>query len=192
MIELRAIPSPVVPPLDDISQCDTDAQDQNGFSSFDLTAQQALILNSQVGPAADYQVTYHVSQAHADLGINPIVGPANYINTTAFDQVIWVRVEGIASECFNVGSFSLHVDAPLALTTPTQLTICDDGPTSTLPTAQFDLTIKDGEITGNAANYTVSYYLTQGDAMSDTNAIQNPQAYTNIANAPSGLPDSQT
>jgi gliding motility-associated-like protein len=182
MIELRAIPSPVVPPLDDITRCDTDANDQDGVSIFDLTIQQTLILNSQVGPGADYAVSYHVSQSDADQGINPIVGAANYSNITN-PQTIWVRVEGIASECANVGSFELHVNSPLALTTPGQLTICDDGPTSALPTAVFDLTIKDAEILGTASGYTVSYYETQADALADTNVIANPEAYTNIANA---------
>jgi large repetitive protein len=182
MIELHAIPSPVVPPLEDLDQCDTDANAQDGFSIFDLTTQEAMILSVQVGPASDYQVSYHVSQSDADQGINPIVGATAYHNITN-PQTIWVRVEGIASECANVGSFELHVDTPLALVTPSQLTICDDGPTSALPTAVFDLTIKDSEITGNAAGYTVSYYETQSDAQGDTNAIANPGAYTNIANA---------
>jgi gliding motility-associated-like protein len=183
MIELHAIPSPVVPPLDDITQCDTDSNSQDGYSGFDLTVYETLILNSQVGPASDYQVSYHVLEADAQLGINPIVDASGYINQTQADQTIWVRVQGIASECANIGSFDIHVLAPLALTTPTQLTVCDDGPTSALPTAVFDLTIKDAEILGTATGYTVSYYQTQADALADTNAIADPTSYTNIANA---------
>jgi len=182
MIELHAIPSPVVPPLDDIIQCDTDALNQDGFSIFNLTAQENMILSSQVGPPSDYQVSYHVLETDAQNGINPITNATNYTNT-GNPQTIWVRVEGIASECANVGSFELHVNAPLALTTPTQLTICDDGPTSALPQAVFDLTIKNAEIIGANTGYTVTYYETQADALADTNAIATPEAYTNIANA---------
>ena len=182
MIELRVIPSPVVPPLDDLSQCDTDANDQDGLSVFDLTGQEQLILNSQVGPAAGYVVSYHTSQADAQQGIGPIVGATAYGNTSN-PQTIWVRVEGIAGGCSNVGSFDVEVSTPLALTTPSQLSICDDGPTSALPQAVFDLTLKDNEITGGAPGYTVSYYETQSDALADTGAIADPSAYTNIANA---------
>ena len=182
MIELHAIPSPVVPPLDDIIQCDTDANDQDGLSIFNLTAQETLILNSQVGPASDYQVSYHLSDTAAQNGTGAITNASAYPNTTN-PQTIWVRVEGIASECANIGSFELNVNTPLDLLTPTQLTICDDGPTSALPQAVFDLTIKNAEIIGVNTDYTVSFYETQADALADTNAIANPEAYTNIANA---------
>jgi gliding motility-associated-like protein len=181
-IELNVIPSPVVPVLEDQVKCDTDSNNQDGLTSFDLTTQEAAILAAQLVPGGIYDITYHLTQGDADAGTNPIIQDTNFINSTN-PQTIWVRVTGRDSECYNIGSFDLRVSIPLALTTPTQLTICDDGPTSAVPQAVFDLTVKDNEITGGAIGYTVAYYVSQGDAQAGTNPIADPTAYTNIANA---------
>uniref|UniRef100_UPI00053E93F4 hypothetical protein n=1 Tax=Psychroserpens jangbogonensis TaxID=1484460 RepID=UPI00053E93F4 len=44
----------------------------------------------------------------------------------------------------------------------------------------IDISIKNQEITGNNPNYSVSYYLTQGDADTALNPL--PVPYTNIVN----------
>ena len=45
----------------------------------------------------------------------------------------------------------------------------------------FDLTIKDDEITGGNADWTVTYYETQEDAQNGINPIETPEAYTNTS-----------
>ncbi|MBC8882647.1 hypothetical protein H9X57_02300 [Flavobacterium piscinae] len=65
MLELNVNPRPEVPTdLEDIIQCDTDGNQQNGLSTFDLSVQTPGILAAQSGAASDYQVGYFTSEAN--------------------------------------------------------------------------------------------------------------------------------
>ncbi|HEY0111011.1 MAG TPA: hypothetical protein VGB67_15335, partial [Fibrella sp.] len=166
-IVLNVIPAPVIAPgsLDDLSQCDTDNNNQNGVSVFDLTAQNADILAQQSGPATAYIISYYTSQSAALAGTGRILNPASHSNNgSPFTQTIWVRVEDAASECAAIESFVITVDTPLALTTPSAYSMCDDNQDdNNTPSATFDLTVKNAEILGTpppAGNYTVAFFLT--------------------------------
>jgi gliding motility-associated-like protein len=189
-ITLHVINSPeipaVLPPADfNITKCDQDANTQDGKTNFDLTVNEAEIYAMQSQAASNYTITYYESLAAAQAGTTPIIQVTNYTNniTLGNPQTIWVRVSAVGTDCYNVGSFEIRVNSPLALATPSQLTICDDGPTAAIPQAVFDLSVKDSEITGGAANYTVAYYVTQADALAGVNPITPKTAYTNTANA---------
>src|SRR5690606_20519808 len=121
-IELTVNPAPMMAVLDDLSQCDNDASNQDGHSQFDLTVQEGAILAAQ-GGAGDYEISYHMTEEFADAGFPAIVGAENYTNATAFNQPIWVRIENTATGCHKVGSFNLTVNIPLALTTPAPLAV---------------------------------------------------------------------
>jgi hypothetical protein len=75
----------------------------DGIAIFDLTDNQASILNGQ----SNMTINYYLSQTNAQLGINSIS------NLTAFSgnhlQTIWVRVQNINGGCFVVRSFTLLV-----------------------------------------------------------------------------------
>jgi gliding motility-associated-like protein len=180
MIGLNVIPAPEAPQVDDIVLCDDDLNNQNGYRVFNLRSRDADILAAQSGPASNYVIGYYLSQADADLGTSPIGNAANYTNSVN-PQQIWYRVGDANNECYATGSFYLRVDIPLALTTPTPLAICDDGPTTAVPQVVFDLTLKNNEITGGLAG-DVAYYLTQADAQNGVNAIASPASYTNAVN----------
>jgi valyl-tRNA synthetase len=178
MLELKVNPRPEVPSdLADIVQCDTDGNQQNGLSIFDLSVQTPIILAAQSGAASDYQVAYFTSQANAINNIGAIVNVTAYPNTSN-PQTIWVRVTDIATGCFHTGSFDLIVNLPLALTVPDPISLCDEA----LPNDQFtafDLTIRNNAITNNLGGYTVTYYPSYQNALDNVNAIQDPTAYTN-------------
>ncbi|UPQ78562.1 T9SS type B sorting domain-containing protein [Flavobacterium azooxidireducens] len=182
MLELVVNPSPEVPTnLPDIVQCDTDGNQQNGFSTFDLSVQTPIILAAQSGAASDYQVAYFTSQADAIGGTSAIANITTYQNTSN-PQTIWVRVTDIATGCFHTGSFNLIVNLPLALTIPDPISLCDEA----LPNNQFtvfDLTIRNNAITNNLGGYTVTYYPSYQNALDNVNAIQDPTAYTNAVAA---------
>ncbi|WP_164975479.1 hypothetical protein, partial [Flavobacterium piscinae] len=142
--------------LEDIIQCDTDGNQQNGLSTFDLSVQTPGILAAQSGAASGYQVGYFTSEAAAISNIGAIVNTASYPNTSN-PQTIWVRVTDVATGCFHTGSFDLIVNLPLALTVPDPISLCDEA----LPNDQFtafDLTIRDNDITNGLGGYTVTYY----------------------------------
>lgn len=75
----------------------------DGIAIFDLTINQASILNGQ----SNMSINYYLSQTDAQIGINPIS------NLTAFSgnhqQTIWVRVQNNNGGCFVVRSFTLLV-----------------------------------------------------------------------------------
>ncbi|MEO5777132.1 MAG: T9SS type A sorting domain-containing protein [Flavobacterium sp.] len=65
--------------------------------------------------------------------------------------------------------------------TPTWLVRCDDNDDEIYA---FDLTVKNSEIlrASNPANYCVTYFETNADAVANTNPIINPTSYTNTSN----------
>ncbi|MDT0559686.1 T9SS type B sorting domain-containing protein, partial [Ichthyenterobacterium sp. W332] len=181
-LELRVEPSPEVPvDLEDYVICDTD---DNGFTSFDLTTKLNEILGSQ--DPMDVLITFHVTQADAETGADPIATPAAYTNVSN-PQTIYVRAVSAINGCVTTGEFIIRVELPPTAVQPTPLEQCDDLGEDNDEITAFDLTVKDAEITGGNASWLVSYYETLLDAEAETNAIPDPMAYTNTSvggNAP--------
>ena len=173
-LELIVLPSPEVPlDIEDYVLCD---DDNNGITQFDLTVMDTVILGSQL--PADFILTYHLTQADADTGANPIVNVTNYTNASN-PQTIYVRLESVANGCVSTGQFDLVVALPPVPVQPTPLEECDDEIADEITV--FDLTQKDAEITGGNGSWAVTYYETQADADNDTNAIDPADAYTNTS-----------
>ena len=177
-IELNVDPQPITPfTVPNLIQCDEDSNPQNLSMVFDLTQNNSAVLTIQPLPASNYTVTYYISETDANAGIAPIIPSTNYVG--ANHEIIWVRVENNNSNCYSIGSFELLINPPLALTTPTPLSICDS---DTIPNDQytiFDLTFKNNEITGGFPNMTVTYYPSY-PVTSSSVAIPNPSFYANI------------
>lgn len=169
--------SPIAVSLSSIQVCDQDANTQNGSTSVDLTVQTPSILALQTLASPNYTVTYYVSQADAQAGVPPILSPTAYACTNG--QTIWYRVEQNSTGCYNVGSFQIMVNAPLALTTPTPLAVCDSDASPNDQYTSFDLTVKDAQIAQGTAGYTVTYYPSFPITTSSV-AIVNPTAYVNV------------
>ncbi len=176
-LELIVLPSPEVPTnIEDYVVCDTNA---DGFAQFDLTTKDAEILGTQ--DPANFTLTYHVTQADADSGNNPIINVGNYTNLSN-PQTIYVRLVSNGNGCVTTGSFIIRVELPPTAVQPTPLELCDDlGESPGDEITEFDLTVKDNEITGGNPSWAVSYYETQADAQAGTNAIADPMAYTNTS-----------
>ncbi len=176
-LELIVLPSPEVPTnIEDYVVCDTNA---DGFAQFDLTTKDAEILGTQ--DPANFTLTYHVTQADADSGNNPIINVGSYTNLSN-PQTIYVRLVSNGNGCVTTGSFIIRVELPPTAVQPTPLELCDDlGESPGDEITEFDLTVKDNEITGGNPSWAVSYYETQADAQAGTNAIADPMAYTNTS-----------
>ncbi|KGO89853.1 hypothetical protein, partial [Flavobacterium subsaxonicum] len=105
--------------------------------------------------------------------------------TATNEQVIWVRVEDAETGCYSLTSFQVILNKPVDLIQPTPLVLCEDGTPNDGKTL-FDLTVKNTEILGPMGigmGNVVTYYTTQADALAGTNAIPNPEEYTNTTNA---------
>ena len=176
-LTIRVLESPEVPvTIDDYMICDTNS---DGIAQFDLTSKDAEILGTQT----DVTLTYHVTAADAVSGSNPIANVGNYTNTSN-PQTIYVRLVSNTNACIDNGQFEIRVELPPVALQPTPLQLCDDEVADEITV--FDLTVKDNEITGGEANWSVSYYETQVDADAQDNAV-NADAYTNtsVGGAPS-------
>jgi len=176
-LDLIVIASPVVPfELDPLVVCDDDG---DGISVFDLTQQDAAIYGLQ--DPLDHILTYHESQADADLGLNAIVTPTAYTNLSN-PQTIYARLASTVTGCYSLVSFDLEVSLGPVVTAATDYTLCDDLGEVNDGITVFDLTSKDVEITGGVAGVAVYYYESQADADLDTNRIDPSDAYTNSSN----------
>ncbi len=152
-----------------------DIMNNDGIEQFDLTTRDSAILGSQ-DPSL-FSVSYYNSQIDADTGSNAILNPTSFSNTIS-PQPIFVRVEENANPiCYGTSSFNLVVNPLPSVVIPTPLEVCDDDTPDGL--AQFDLTLKDSEITNADPNLVVSYYETNADALAQTNAITNVTMYNN-------------
>ncbi len=163
---------PVANAVPDMMQCDGD---NDGLYSFDLSSQTTQILGG-LDPV-EFPVTYHLSQDDADDNVNAITSP--YQNTSN-PQTIYARVENSKlTDCFDTTSFVIQVfDTPTANVVPDQ-EVCDDNNDGTW---SFDLVGLTPFVLGtqSAAQYKVSFHLSQNDAENDLNILTSP--YQNVTN----------
>ena len=93
-----------------------------------------------------YVLTYHVTQADAESGDDPIVNVTSYTNVSN-PQTIFIRLESLVNGCVTTtGFFDLVVELPPVAIQPLPLEQCDDEIDDEITV--FDLTVKDSEITG--------------------------------------------
>jgi len=110
----------------DYELCDDESFDE--VESFDLDTHSVEVLNGQ--DPANYNVSYYLSQADADAGVNALTSP--YENV-ANPQTIYVRVENNASaDCYATTALDLIV-SPLADTTIDTSSMYEVCPNATSP-----------------------------------------------------------
>jgi len=164
-LHVNPVPVPAVV-IQDYELCDVNAPG-DGIEGFDLPSMDAAILNGQAGVL----VTYYETQADALSATAPINTAVLYTNTTPGLQQIWVRLENAATGCFAVSSFNLVVNPLPGVTAPAPMNACANGNTGT---ADFNLTLNDAVISGNAPGVAVSYYATLSDAQNELGALASP------------------
>lgn len=160
-------PTATEPPVMEV--CDDEVAD--GFTTINLNENNDAILDGQSGLV----VTYHYTQAEADSYSNPI--PMPYVNDSQTD-VVYASVIDPTSGCSSTTSVTISVLDPPAILNDQQYFIdsCDqeyDG------FAEFDLTTVEAEILDGLTNVTVTYHLTQEDALTGDNPIPNPTNFEN-------------
>ncbi len=159
----------------DINSCDTDGTD-DGVSDFDLLQHAPMLIGNQ----QNVILTAHLTQADADTGSNPIPNPNTYRNISN-PQTLYYRTVNTLAGCFSTKSFTIQVRSipvftPLTITT--DLIECDtDGVAD--QKFGFDLTTHEAAFIGSQTGVNMTYYETAADALTGTNAIVTPSAYTN-------------
>lgn len=150
---------------------DYEVCDDNGDEvyDFDLTIKDSEILNG-LDPVS-YELTYHLTFTDATNQTNALSSP--YTNTSN-PETIYARVFELSTGNYEITNFNLRVNpSPVGNIGVEQILCGVDG------FAVFDLTQSSAVFMGGEPNLTVSYFLTAQDAITNVNAIANPQAFTN-------------
>ncbi|WP_339685183.1 PKD domain-containing protein, partial [uncultured Nonlabens sp.] len=153
----------------DLNNCDND---NDGFSTFDLTSTETEVLNGL--PASAFTVSYHNTAAEAGTGMNPIPNPATYTNGTVTTERVFIRLEDNSpSGCTSTTEVDLFVwDTPIANPVMNS-SVCDAGNDSS---EIILLTDFDSEVLAAQTNpdYVITYHLNQADADAGANDQVSP------------------
>ncbi|MDB9720489.1 choice-of-anchor L domain-containing protein [Winogradskyella sp.] len=171
---LTVIPRALATMPDDMVVCDDASND--GLATFDLASQEAAILDGQ-DPAV-YVVSFHGSQADADLNAAPLGTP--YTNTTPNLEEVFVRVEDpLNPDCFGTTSFNLVINPLPAVVPVPPLSVCDD---DTDGFALFDMSTMIPDLLNGQVGVNVTFHETFAEADAGTGALADGYTNTGVPN----------
>ncbi|WP_375238594.1 PKD domain-containing protein, partial [Aurantibacter sp.] len=149
---------------------------QQCSTSVNLDAQIPSVLDAGVD-ASTVTVSFHNSQADADVPQNEITNTTNYIATPG--EIIYVAVNQTGTACSDTSTITIQIMPP-TIGPANNLEQCDAFPNDGF--AVFDLESQDVSLLGglSAANYNVTYYLSLANATAGTSSLVSP--YTNTVN----------
>jgi gliding motility-associated-like protein len=180
-----------------ITQCDTDLI-SDGKTSFNLTVNNNLISSNYTNETFKYYTS--LNGAINDIAADLITNELAFENTTPTSMNIWTRISN-SYGCHSASKITLNVPtANFHPATNFTYSVCDDfldangndtaSNSNTDGIASFDLSPSKAIVLSQLPSnqtYTINYYRTQADALSQTNAISTITNYRNI-----GYPNSQT
>ncbi|MGJ8592448.1 MAG: choice-of-anchor L domain-containing protein [Aquaticitalea sp.] len=169
------------PPVGPVDFCDDNF---DGFTAIDLHSFDSLVTNGQTG----FEVTYFETEEDANDNVNPL--PAFYTNTSN-PVTVYPRVAAVGTGCGDVNPFIINILPAPETNTPDDIMVCD---TDQDGFAVIDLTQVYSQLVGSTPNITVSFYNTEEDLDTNTNAFSNPSNYNTdskgvfvkVSNATSG------
>lgn len=173
---VKVNPKPIVQNEITLKQCDDDT---DAISAFNLTE-----ANTVIASGSNLTITYHIQQADALSGINPLINTSNYISPN--NGVVWARVVNDKG-CFRISKVNLLVSTTQVPSTFNfVINECDEYINTADPSNDgfdyFDFTNATSAILGlfpGNQNLTVTYYTSQANALAETNAITNLTNYRN-------------
>ncbi|MFY8010084.1 MAG: hypothetical protein ACOVNW_10295, partial [Flavobacterium sp.] len=155
---------PINPPVD-LEQC-------SNLPSFNLNDAIADIFNGTSLNPGDFEIFFHTTQTGAQNIDGSIPNPSNYAPGGTGGPVYISLTDNGASGCVSVFSFNANlITCSATPNPPPTLTLCESSLGS--GTAVFNFAPQTPIVLGSnsAADYTVTYHLTQNDADNDTGAI---------------------
>ncbi|WCO00347.1 T9SS type B sorting domain-containing protein [Psychroserpens ponticola] len=144
----------------------------NAIETIDLTLQNAQVLGAQSDML--FTVSYHIDETSANSNTNVL--PSSYGASNG--QTIYVRIENNSTGCYSTTLFDVLIYEHPQPAQP--IVLCDadyDGFTT------FDITQAESDLYPILPSYiTISYFESETDLESGTNAIVSPSNYTNTTN----------
>lgn len=163
--------SPEFNTVEDWFVCDDISNDQSEI--FDLSQK---ISEISAGIDDTLNITFYTSRANAENALNPI--DTKYANIKN-PQQIFARIEN-GTICASITNFSLGVIKAPDANPSKPITQCDTDYDGRM---NFDLTLSEIDILDvRQNNLVIAYYETTQDLEAQTNAISQPESYTNISN----------
>ena len=164
-IELVLLPVQEFDPIDDQTVCD---EDQDGFTSTDLSQFDILVTQGQSG----FIVSYFASENDALSNTNAL--PNFYTNTTN-PFTVYPRIQDVGTGCFDVNNFTVTVlEAPIT-TAPSPILMCDNDQDG-FSTINLQNVIS--EVVSDTNERSITFYNNQSDADQGLNQINNETAYS--------------
>jgi gliding motility-associated-like protein len=137
-------------------------------SVFNLTDAVNQFLNSGE-LISDYQFTYYENAEDASNAVNPITNATAYTNLSSPQEIIVVG-ENLSTGCVNTTNLIIDI-IDFQFIEGFELALCDDNKNGI---RDFDLTSLESQ-----ENIQVdAFYLTENDALTETNPISNPSNFT--------------
>lgn len=173
-ITIKVIQQPILSIVSDFKLCDDSSN--NGIESFNLSLKTTEILNGQ--SPSTFEVKYYNSLLDAQNNTSEIT---TAINNTSNNQIIYFSISAIVNNnCKVIGSFNLIVNKLPIANTITPVFICDDVTNDGIGIFNLQSNTNTALGTQSTGDFTVSYYISQIDANSDSNAL--PLSYQNATN----------
>lgn len=143
-------------------QCDIDS---DNTTTFNLTKVDAIIKNNN----PDLSIVYYKSLADAQAKLNPIVDPKNYINSSP-TETIHARVEN-KNGCPKYAELQLKISDNIILP-QNPIAVCDQD-TDGLYEFNLNTEVTPQILNGLPSGLLVNYYLSESNAITETNAVSN-------------------
>lgn len=159
--------------LELIDACDADG---DGFATFDITS----VASEFTTGLSNFTVTYHLSAIDADTGMNPILNPSAFNNTTIRIQNVYIRVVDNNTGCASTGTIRLYSNYLLEATNIQDFSFCDDASSDGIEA--FDLMVMEASIVNGLQMVTVEFYDTMADQQADLNRLDKTVGYLNTSN----------
>jgi len=157
--------------VNDVTVCNS------GQTTYQFNLTQNNLTSLGLNPI-DYSLLYfaNLADANANSPQIPLSQLSSY--SSIGGETIYIKVKHISnggSICDNVISFNLVVNPPVIATIPSNVSLCNVSTGS----LTYDLTLQNSIILNGqtAANFIISYFNTQADALTNTNPIINPSSF---------------
>lgn len=147
-----------------------------GNTAYQYNLTQNNLITLGLNPA-EYSLNYFDSLAAANSN-GPTIPDGQLASfTSAGNQTIYIKAVHVSNRntfCNNLLSFDLLVTAPINVVKPPDLSFCD----TNFGRVLVNLTIQENPILNglNPSDYNITYYTSQSEANSASNAIPNPTA----------------
>ena len=137
--------------------------------SFNLTENESVVLAPNPN-STNYTVSFHDNQSGAENNTSIISDPSNY-STSNPNEIIFVRISEVGSECFVTESFNISVGGPNAPTGDADQVFCDAATIADLTATGDDILWYDAASTGNLLGTTTA--LVNGQVVYASQTVNN-------------------